>query len=553
MSANSTGPSLSETSVRIPVDVRRFPWIRRFAADYAYAFHSVAPFFSGDPTNRSDWTNTIARTQAQPHRRDEVAAVIAMQQAQRAAPARAVEAGRRLSDPGTVAVLTGQQAGLFGGPMFTLLKALTAIRLAERASREHGVPAVAIFWVEGEDHDWDEVRSCTVFDSTIEPRTLGLPPRNSAEPPPVAHITLDATIQDVVDELARTLPGTEFTPRLIDQLRDAYAPGRGMADAFARWLERVLGDRGLVVYDASDPACKPLVGEVFARELAAPSQTAKLAAATGSDLVARGYHAQVTPSDESVALFRLNGGRRPIRQQHGQFIVGDQSYPAATLLKEVRERPAGFSPSVLLRPIVQDSLFPTVCYVAGPNELAYLGQLRRVYEHFGVPMPLMYLRTTATVLDSASLRFLTKYQLPLESLHAQDEAALNALLEAQIPPVVEQSFTVATQTIETQMRTLVEVVPAIDPTLQGAVHSTLGRMQHDLQTLHGKLIQAAKRRDETLRRQFTRTRALAFPNGHAQERTIGFVSFLNQYGPALIDRLDQELPLDMGHHWVLTI
>jgi uncharacterized protein YllA (UPF0747 family) len=103
------------------------------------------------------------------------------------------------------------------------------------------------------------------------------------------------------------------------------------------------------------------------------------------------------------------------------------------------------------------------------------------------------------------------------------------------------------------MQALVEAIPVLDPTLEGATRSTLGRMQHDLQTLHNKMIQAAKRRDETLRRQYMRTRALAFPDGHAQERTIGFVSFLNQYGPALVDRLDQELPLDMGHHWIVAI
>ena len=156
-------------------------------------------------------------------------------------------------------------------------------------------------------------------------------------------------------------------------------------------------------------------------------------------------------------------------------------------------------------------------------------------------------------LDSAALRFLTKYKLPLEALQAQDEAALNELLKSQIPPAVEESFSSASSAIETQMTHLMEAIPALDPTLEGAARSTLERMQRDLQTLHNKMIQAAKRRDETLRRQFIHARALAFPGGHAQERTIGFVSFLNQYGPALVDRLDEELPLDLGRHWIVAI
>ena len=556
MQVNSAEPSYTSSdgpSARIPVDVRRFPWIRRLAADYAYDFRSVASFFSGDPADRSAWAESIARTQAHDRRRDEISAVIAGQQERRHAPLRAREAGRLLADRRTVAVVTGQQAGLFGGPLFTLLKALTALKLAEQVARDHNVPAVAIFWIDAEDHDWEEVRSCTVFDDELTPRTVSLPARPGADPLPVATVRLDVAILDVLSELERLLPNTGFRSALFADLRRAYTPGAGMAEAFGGWLEAVLGARGLVVYDSSDAASKPLVSQVFARELSMPGQTVKLAALAGSDLTARGYHAQVHAQDDSLALFHLDGGRRAIRQHNGAFLVGDQQFAASALLAQATERPAGFSPNVLLRPVVQDTIFPTICYVAGPNELAYLGQLRGVYEHFGVPMPLFYPRATATILDSGALRFLTKYKLPLEALQAQDEAALNELLKTQIPPVVEDSFDNAAQAIEDRMTRLVQTIPALDPTLEGAARSTLERMQRDLQTLHGKMIQAAKRRDETLRRQFIHARALAFPGGHAQERTIGFISFLNQYGPALLDRLDEELPLDLGRHWIVTI
>src|SRR5439155_4473578 len=169
----------------------------------------------------------------------------------------------------------------------------------------------------------------------------------------------------------------------------------------------------------------------------------------------------------------LEGGRRAIQQQDGEIVVGDKSYPAAALVQEATVRPSGFSPNVLLRPVVKETMFPTICYVAGPNELAYLGQLRGVYDHFSVPMPLFYPRGTATILDSAALRFLTKYRLPLEALQAQDEAALNDLLKTQIPPVVEESFTDAERAIEAQMARLVTAMPALDPTLEGAARSTL--------------------------------------------------------------------------------
>jgi len=516
------------------------PGIKRLAADYIYAFGGLAPFFSGDPTEKMSWSAAIGRTQAHPRRSAELAAVIRGQQQRRGAPASAIAAGAKLADPKTVAIVTGQQAGLFGGPVYTILKALTAIKLAEHVSREHGVTVVPVFWIEAEDHDWDEVRSCTVLDTEMTPKSVGLPAR-SGEPVPVAAITVDEQITSVVSELEQILPATEFRDALLADLRAAYAPGTGMADAFGRVLERALGDHGLVVYDASDPAAKPLVGDLFARELSAPGQTATLAAAAGADLTARGYHAQVQPADHNgVSLFRLDGARTPIHQP-------------ADLVREAAERPAGFSPGVLLRPLVQDTVLPTVCYVAGPNELAYLGQLRNVYDRFGIPMPLMYCRATATILDSAAMRFLSKYHVPFESLQSQDDGALNELLKTHIPPQIDEALAAAGRALEERMARVVDVLPALDPTLEGAARNTLGKMQKDLETLQSKTIQAAKKKNDTLRRQFQRTRALAFPGGHPQERTIAFVWFLNQYGAAFVEKLRQELPLDMGTHWVVTI
>jgi bacillithiol biosynthesis cysteine-adding enzyme BshC len=551
---NPTQTTLAhERLARIPVDVRRLPWIRRLTTDYAFQFESVASFFFGNPADPAAWDAAIARARAHPRRHEQIAAIIAAQQERRQAPPRARESAARLAEPGTVAIVTGQQAGLFGGPLFTLLKAITALRLADRVSREHGVAAVAVFWIDAEDHDWDEVRSTGVFDETLSPRVVSLPPRQTASPVPVAAVSLESSVVVTLEELERLLPHTEFTNELMAGLREVYAPGTGMADAFGRWMERILGHAGLIVYDSSDQAAKPLASGVFSRELAVPGETTRLAAAAGSNLEAMGYHAQVHGPGDGLALFRLDGERRLIRRRDSQFVVGDDGVPAENLIREAAERPGAFSPNVLLRPIVQDTILPTICYVAGPSELAYLGQLREVYQHFGVPMPLMYPRATATLLDSGAFRFLQKYDLPLEQLQRPDDGGLNELLKSQIPPAVEESFTRAEETIKAEMTRLAETMPALDPTLQGTVKTTLGRMQHDLQTLHGKMIQAAKRRDETLRRQYTRARALAFPNGHQQEREIGFIAFLNQYGPSLVDWLREELPLDLGRHWIVAI
>jgi bacillithiol biosynthesis cysteine-adding enzyme BshC len=427
------------------------------------------------------------------------------------------------------------------------------MKLAAKVSREHGTPVVPVFWIDAEDHDWPEVRACTVLDGDLEPHATTLDELEGAGTLSIARLTLSDGIDEALTALTGALPDTEFRQSLIADLRAAYQPGRGMAEAFGRWIERVLGPHGLVVYDSSDPAFKPLAGDLFTREIANPGVTAALAAKAGEALVARGYHAQVQPAEGAISLFYLNDGREAIRATDGHVTIGDRQLTLAEVGDLARQHPEHFSPNVLLRPLVQDTIFPTICYVAGPNELAYLGQLRGVYEHFGIPMPLMYQRATATLVDSATVRFLTKYELPLTSLRARDEAALNQLLQDQLPPTVEQALTAAGSVIGERMEGLALVVPQIDPTLEGAVRSTLGRMQQDLRSLQNKVIQAAKRRDETLRRQFQHAQALTFPHGHPQERELGFVWFLNRYGPALIDRLLEDVPLEMGTHWVIAI
>jgi bacillithiol biosynthesis cysteine-adding enzyme BshC len=528
-------------ATRFGVDVRRFGGFRPLAGAYAYDFSSIAALYAGDPSSPAAWRDAIARTRQHQRQRSDIAAIVTAQQARRGAPPEARDAAASLAAPETVAVVTGQQAGAFGGPLYTLLKAITAIQLARRTTAEHGAPAVAVFWVEADDHDWEEIRSCTVLDAELEPRTVTLASPAGAGERPVGALTLDGRVEQSLEELEAALTTTDFTGTLIADLKAAYHPAAGVATAFACWLERLLGRYGLVVFESPDPAAKPLVRDIFVRELET-GRTGTLAAAAGTAMAALGHEPQVAAQPDCVCLFRVEGARTLVAR-------GD----ASALAPDAAENPVCYSPSVLLRPVVQDALFPTICYVGGPSELAYLGQLRAVYEHFGVPMPLVYPRATATLIDSATARFLDKYNVPLADFQAQDESALNRLLHGQLPPQVDQSLKQAGDAIRTAMQRAIDAMPALDATLAGAAKTTLGKMEHDLRALEGKVIQAAKRRDETLRRQFLRAQSQIFPGGQLQERMLGVVFFLNRYGPALVDRLLEELPLDMGQHWVLTL
>jgi bacillithiol biosynthesis cysteine-adding enzyme BshC len=327
-----------------------------------------------------------------------------------------------------------------------------------------------------------------------------------------------------------------------------------MAAAFARWIEDLLGPLGLVVYESSDPDTKPFVADVFAREVAAAGATAQRAIEAGAALERAGYHAQVTPAPGSLAVFRMrNDAREPIRVDGDTAAIGEEREPLASVAARAVASPVEFSPNVLLRSVVQDSLFPTICYVGGPSETSYFAQLKPIYEAFSVPMPLVYPRSTVTLLDANAFKFLTKFDLPLESLRAQDESVLNELLEAALPRAVDASLTDAMRAVDERLAAVTAAVATVDPTLEGAAQSTLTRMQDDLKKLHAKVVQAAKRKDDVLRRKFKHAQAQAFPGGTPQERVVAFVHFLNKYGPALIERLSHEPPLELGHHWILTL
>jgi bacillithiol biosynthesis cysteine-adding enzyme BshC len=555
----STLPSASGAPAS-GVELSHLPWARPFNLDVVHAFDKVADAFAGDPAQPAAWREAIARVTAHPRDRGAIAAVLAAQQSARQAPEPARANAARLADPRTVVVATGQQAGTFGGPIFTLLKALTAIKLARGVEATLGVPAVPVFWVDAEDHDWNEVASCTVLDAELAAKAVGVGASPRAGSCPISTLPLPpGSAAAALAALREALPPTEFTDSLLATLAGHYGDGVTLSRAFAGLMDGLLGQLGLVVYDASDPASKPLAASLFARELASPGETSRLASAAGAALESRGYKAQVTPGPEATALFALGETREPIRRtEAGDYTIGDRSVSRADLVAEATAHPERFSPNVLLRPLVQDTLFPTIAYVGGPSELGYFAQLKDVYAHFGLPMPLIVPRATATFADGACLRFLQKSGLELGALQARDDGTLNRLLEQTLPRAVEDALQAARADVEARMATVIAAVPAVDATLEGTAKSTLGKMTHELAALQQKVVQAAKRRDDTLRRQFERARALAFPSGEPQERAVGLVWLLNRVGPALVEILDRELPVDLAqpvptHHWLLTL
>ncbi len=539
--------------IRDRLDIRRLPWVKPLAAAYEYDFGTVAEFFAGNPREPGAWTDAIARVAAAPYDRARTAAVVTTQLARRGAPAEAQAGAARLAEPASVAVITGQQAGLFGGPLYTLLKAITTIQLARRAGTTHGAPVVPVFWIASEDHDWAEVRSTIVLDTDMAVRRVAAPDPDGAGVRAVGSLVFDDRIAHTVGELEACLPRTAWTRDLIAGLTRHYRPGSNPGTALAGWLDDLLGRHGLVVFDGADPAAKPLVADLFARELAAPERTAGEVRAQADVLRARGLPPQVVPAEQATALFYLNEtGRHPIRYVGDAFRIDGETRQPEDLRQEATRHPERFSPNVMLRPVVQDAIFPTICYVAGPGELAYQAQFGGVYAAFGVERPLFAARASATLIDPATARFLDRYGVAFEDLGVTDESVLNRLVERVLAPEVGPAIDAAAQAIADGMSRVKSAVAAVDPTLSGAADTTLTRLRHALDGLHRKAVRAAKRRDETLRRQFHHARTLSFPDGQPQDRALGVAAVINHYGPGLVDELIETLPADGGRHYVVV-
>jgi bacillithiol biosynthesis cysteine-adding enzyme BshC len=449
-------------------------------------------------------------------------------------------------------VLTGQQAGIFGGPLYTVLKAVTAIQIATDLRRD-GIQAVPVFWVDADDHDWAEVCSATVLDAAFNVATVRAPDVPLAGAAPVSALTFDG-MDATLAALRQHLAPTEFTEQTFAELQRCYAAGAGVATAFACWMHTLFAEHGLVVFDASDPDAKRLVGDLFARELQEPQRTSRLVGEAGAVMARLGHQPQIQPQEDSASLFYLGDGvRRPIRLRDDQAVIGDVSRALADLAAEASAHPERFSPNVVLRPLVQDRLFPTVCYVGGPSELAYHAQLGPVYAAHAVERPLLYARASATLLDAAALRFLERSTIPFEALQMQDESVLNAQLREALPVSIESALQETTAHVTAQAAELRSAACAIDPTLGGAVDTTVDRIRDTLQTLQHKIVQASKKKDETTRRQFMRTRALAFPGGVPQERQLNVMFFINRYGLGLISRLIESLPREQDKHYLMIV
>ena len=464
---------------------------------------------------------------------------------------------RLLAEHDCVAVVSGQQAGLFTGPLYTIYKALSAVKLAECLT-QRGVKAVPVFWIATEDHDFAEVASAELIDRDCALEKCAVPAELHKEGSPVGLVKLDQSIEVAIDTLLKALPNSEFTADVETLLRDAYAPGTAYGDAFARMVTALTAKYGLIVLDPLDPELKQLAAPLYSAAARNAAEIAAAIARRSRELEEVGYHAQVTPSEDSFPLFlhEENGARYALtRTASGKYRTktNGHEYSAEDLGDWALREPDRFSPNVTLRSVVQDYLLPTITYYGGAAEIAYFAQTSEVYRLLDRPVTPILHRASITMVEKHTWRALERYSLTLKDFFAGYDQVIAKVVEQHLGKETSEAFDHTTETFNTELDALQDKLREVDPTLADALDKGRRKIRYQLDGLRTRFQRAQIGRDEALRRQLERAFDLLYPEKSLQERHINVTSLAARHGRYVVDWMFDAIELGSNAHTIVYL
>lgn len=517
---------------------------------------------------RRFYPEAVARPYDLPERRERV---LAQYQTDRAALCDALERSNRnwnataktfihiatLRESDCIAVVSGQQAGLFAGPLYTIYKALSAIKLADCLS-QRGIKAVPVFWIATEDHDFAEVATVEFINRECNLAGVSIDPRIHADGLPVGQVSLDESIGATIETLLDGLPKTEFTDDLAQLLRDAYQPGLKFSDGFARMIAALTAEHGLILLDPLDAELKNLVAPLYAEAARRAPEIAAAIVSRSSELEGAGYHAQVTPSADGFPLFLHDdtGARRALtRMTAGKYRTktSDQEYSLAELSAWAAREPHRFSPNVTLRAVVQDFLLPTIAYYGGAAEIAYFAQTSEVYRLLHRPVTPILPRASLTFVEKHTWRALERYGLRFQDFFAGYEHVISRVVAQYLGQETAAAFEQTTETFNRELNGLQEQLRRVDPTLAQALDKGRAKINYQLEGLRTRFNRAQISRDEAVKRQLEHAFDLLYPSKGLQERHVNIASFMARHGRYFADWIFDAIELESNDHEVVYL
>jgi len=533
----------------------QIPHTTRLFTDFLAYPPNVRPFYPHSP-HLGQWLKAEASAlNYDPVRRESVSTILERQNASWDASPQTFANLSRLRR-GAAAMVTGQQVGLFGGPMFAIYKALAAVKLAEEATAA-GVDAVPVFWLATYDHDLAEVNHTSIPGPDGLLRTLTTS-SHSVAGAPVSEVRLGEEILPVVEEAASLLGESEAS----QFLRESYRPGETLGSAFARFYARLFAVWGVILLDASDPELHRVAVPLYRAAVEQASEIDDALLARGRALDAAHYHQQVKVTSSSVLLFTLQDGARTSihRRANGgvpEFVIASErtteKLSRAELLDRIAGVPEEFSPNVLLRPVVQDYLLPTLAYTGGAAEAAYFAQAGAVYEKIlGRVTPLVP-RFSATLVEPKVQRWLRQYGIAvLDAFHGPD-ALRQTLASRALPADLQAAFDRANKSVEDSFSSLQDALSKLDPTLVDASQTGASKVRYQLDRLRERAMAAELRRSEVVSRHADAISQALYPNGALQERGIAGVYYVARHGTELLKSIYDSMRTDCLDHQILEL
>jgi len=431
---------------------------------------------------------------------------------------------------GAVAVVSGQQVGLFSGPAYSFYKALSAIQAADELSHK-GIPAVPIFWMATEDHDVDEVRHVTWFHEG-ELRKFELP-RPAEDAVPVGRIRLGREVDDLVAR-AQPLLGKTYG----DLLHETYTSDHTYSSAFASLFTRIFAEHGLILLDPLDEGIHRIAAPLLKDALAQRDELNNLLLQRGKELDRAGYEVQVKVASQSTLLFSLAEGKRQvITASNNDFSSGSIKMPREDWLARIEAAPESFSPNALFRPVMQDFLLPTVAYFGGPAEIAYFAQSEVLYKKLLGCMPVLLPRADFTLVDPKAERILKKYDLDVEDVWSGSQELRNRMYNSAVPKKLAREFDDNLRHIEKSFRKLHKAIAKVDPTIQGTIARAEKRINYQIENLRHKTGAALDRHEKIIAKHESFLENLLFPQKGLQSRDLCFLPCLARWGSAGLDEL----------------
>ena len=533
----------------------QIPHTTRLFADFLAYSPSVQSFYPRSPQFREWLREEFSTINYDSARRAQVSAILKRQNNSWDGSPKTLANLDRLRR-GAAAVVTGQQVGLFGGPTFAIYKAMTAIKLAEEATAG-GVDSVPVFWLATYDHDLAEVNHVSVPGpdgvlQTLRTTSHGVPGA------PVSDVRLGEEIQPVVEQAAGLLGDSEA----VRFLRESYRPGENLGSAFARVYARLFAEWGVILLDASDPELHRVAQPIYRVAAERADEVDHALRTRGEALEAAGYHQQVKVTASSVLLFTLqNGARVPIhRRANGdtqEFVIGGEDgaekISRADLLSRIDSHPEQFSPNVLLRPVVQDYLLPSLAYTGGAAEAAYFAQTGAVYEMLLDRVTPIVPRFSATLVEPKIQRLLERHGVTVRDVFAGPDALRQQLAERNLPRDLQAAFEVANKSLESHLATIREKLAKLDPTLVDAAQTASSKIQYQMERLHTQAARAEAQKGEVVGRHAESLSQALYPNKGLQERTIGGLFFVARYGPEFLRQVHDAVQLDCHDHQILEM